>query len=87
MRTSDFDYHLPRELIAQTPLEPRDSSRLLVLHRGTRRIEHCHFYDILEYLNPGDVMVFNESRVIPARLRGRREDTGGNVDSLVTRPV
>ena len=85
MRTSDFDYHLPRELIAQTPLEPRDSSRLLVLHRRTRRIEHRHFYDIVEYLHPGDVMVLNESRVIPARLRGHREGTGGKVELLLLR--
>ena len=85
MLTSDFDYHLPHELIAQTPLEPRDSSRLLVLHRSTGRIEHRHFYDIVEYLRPGDVMVLNESRVIPARLRGRREDTGGKVEFLLLR--
>ena len=83
MRTSDFDYQLPRELIAQTPLEPRDSSRLLVLHRDTGRIEHRYFHDMVEYLHPGDVMVLNESRVIPARLRGHREDTGGKVELLL----
>ena len=83
MRTSDFDYHLPPELIAQTPVDPRDSSRLLVLNRSTGRIEHRHFYEILDYLRPGDVMVFNESRVIPARLRGHREDTGGKVELLL----
>ena len=83
MRTSDFDYHLPRQLIAQIPLEPRDSSRLLVLHRDTGRIEHRHFYDIVEYLRPGDVMVLNESRVIPARLHGHREDSGGKVELLL----
>ena len=85
MRTGDFDYHLPPELIAQTPLEPRDSSRLLVLHPGTGGIEHRSFAHILEYVNPGDVMVFNQSRVIPARLYGRREDSGGKVELLLLR--
>ncbi len=83
MHTSDFDYHLPRELIAQTPADPRDSSRLLALRRSDGRIEHRRFHEILDYLRPGDVMVFNESRVIPARLRGRREDTGGKVELLL----
>ena len=77
MRTADFDYHLPPDLIAQTPVEPRDSSRLLVLHRASGSIEHRQFLDIAENLRPGDVMVFNQSRVIPARLYGRRHDTGG----------
>ena len=77
MRTADFDYHLPPELIAQTPVEPRDSSRLLVLHRASGSIEHRQFPDVAEYVRPGDVMVFNQSRVIPARLYGRRHDTGG----------
>ena len=83
MQTSDFDYHLPSELIAQTPLEPRDSSRLLVLQRASGRVEHQRFDQLLEYLRPGDVMVFNQSRVIPARLYGRREDTGGRVELLL----
>ena len=83
MRTSDFDYHLPPELIAQTPVEPRDSSRLLVLHRATGRVEHQGFDQLLEHLRPGDVMVFNQSRVLPARLYGRREDTGGRVELLL----
>ena len=83
MQTSDFDYHLPPELIAQTPIEPRDSSRLLVLHRGTGRVEHQRFGQLLKHLRPGDVMVFNQSRVIPARLFGRREDTGGRVELLL----
>ena len=83
MRTSDFDYHLPSHLIAQTPLEPRDSSRLLVLHRDTGQMEHRHFSDLVEYLHTGDVLVFNDSRVIPARLYGRREDTGGKVELLL----
>ena len=83
MQTSDFDYHLPPGLIAQTPIEPRDSSRLLVLHRATGRVEHQRFNQHLEYLRPGDVMVFNQSRVMPARLYGRREDTGGRVELLL----
>ncbi|MCH8987580.1 MAG: tRNA preQ1(34) S-adenosylmethionine ribosyltransferase-isomerase QueA [Chloroflexi bacterium] len=85
MRTSDFDYHLPPELIAQSPIEPRDSSRLLVLHRDTGALEHRRFAGILEYLRPGDVMVFNQSRVIPARLYGRRADTGSKVEFLLLR--
>lgn len=83
MRTSDFDYQLPPRLIAQTPLEPRDSSRLLVLHRGTGYIEHRHFPDLVEYLREGDALVFNDSRVIPARLHGTREGTGGKVEILL----
>ena len=85
LRTSDFDYHLPGELIAQTPVEPRDSSRLLVMHRDTGALEHRQFPDLLEYLRPGDVMVFNQSRVIPARLYGHRADTGSKVDFLLLR--
>ena len=85
MRTSDFDYHLPPELIAQTPVEPRDSSRLLVLDRTTSNTEHRRFTDILEYLRPGDLMVFNQSRVIPARLFGTRDDNGGRVEFLLLR--
>ena len=74
MRTSDFDYHLPPELIAQTPLERRDASRLLVLDRPSQQVAHRRFRDILDYLRPGDVMVFNQSRVIQARIRGLRAD-------------
>lgn len=85
MRTSDFDYRLPPELIAQTPVEPRDSSRLLVLHRATHRTEHRRFHQVTEYLGAGDVLVLNQSRVIPARLRGRREGTGGKVELLLLR--
>ena len=85
MRTSDFDYHLPPQLIAQTPVEPRDSSRLLTLDRATGRTEHRRFTDILECLRAGDLMVFNRSRVIPARLRGRRAVTGGRVELLLLR--
>ena len=85
MRTSDFDYHLPPELIAQTPADPRDSSRLLALHRSTGRTEHRRFTDVLDYLRPGDLMVFNQSRVIPARLYGVRDDNGGRVEFLLLR--
>ena len=83
MRTNDFDYHLPQHLIAQSPTEPRDSSRPLVLHRDTGHMEHRRFYHLPEYLNPGDLLVLNDSRVIPARLLGRRQDTGGRVELLL----
>lgn len=79
MKTSDFDYELPQELIAQTPVEPRDSSRLLVYHRDTGAVEHKIFRDVIDYLNPGDVLVINQTRVIPARLYGVKEGTGGAI--------
>src|SRR5579859_7139244 len=79
---SDFDYNLPQERIAQTPIEPRDASRLLVLHRNTGLIEHRHFYEIGAFLRPGDLLIANQSRVIPARLMGRRAETGGAVEVL-----
>ncbi len=85
VRTSDFDYPLPPELIAQTPVEPRDSSRLLALHRSGGNLEHRRFTGILDYLRPGDLMVFNQSRVIPARLFGVRSDNGGRVELLLLR--
>jgi S-adenosylmethionine:tRNA ribosyltransferase-isomerase len=85
MKTSDFDYTLPKELIAQTPIESRDHSRLLVLNRQDGSIAHCHFYDITDYLLPGDVMVFNDSRVIPARIKGKRAGSGGAVEILLLR--
>ena len=85
MRTADFDYHLPEELIAQTPVEPRDHSRLLVVHRKDHSLEHRRFYDIVEYLHPGDALVINETRVIPARLLGVKEDTGVPVEVLLLR--
>mgnify|MGYP000775663867 FL=1 len=75
MKTSDFYYDLPEELIAQTPLEPRDSSRLMVLHKKTGEIEHRHFYDILDYLNEGDCLIMNDSRVLPARIYGVKDET------------
>ena len=85
MRTSDFDYQLPPNLIAQKPVEPRDSSRLLVLHRDTQALEHQGFYELARYLQEGDVLVFNDSRVIPARLQGWREGTCGRVEFLLLR--
>ena len=83
MRTAEFDYHLPSEFIAQHPLTPRDSSRLMVLHRDRERIEHRIFREIGEYLQPGDLLVANESRVIPARLLARKVPTGGKVELLL----
>ena len=86
MKTSDFYYDLPEELIAQTPLQKRDTSRLLVLDRHTGELAHKHFYDILDYLNPGDCLVMNDSRVLPARLLGHRP-TGGAVEVLLLRDL
>jgi S-adenosylmethionine:tRNA ribosyltransferase-isomerase len=83
MKTSDFDYVLPPEYIAQTPIEPRDASRLLVLKRADGSMRHVHFYQIGEFLNPGDVLVVNQTRVIPARLFGRKIPTGGKVEILL----
>ena len=83
MNIADFDYHLPPELIAQTPIEPRDSSRLLVVHRDTHAIEHRVFTDIATFLRPGDLLVANQSRVLPARLRGAKAETGGAVEVLL----
>src|SRR5579859_2111918 len=83
MRTSDFDYDLPPELIAQTPIEPRDASRLLVVNRANGELAHRQFRDIGEYLRPGDLLVANQSRVIPARLRGVKEESGGQVELLL----
>ncbi|VBB06056.1 s-adenosylmethionine:trna ribosyltransferase-isomerase quea [Lucifera butyrica] len=80
MQLSDFDYFLPQDLIAQRPCEPRDHSRLLVLDRQTGRIEHKSFYNLKQYLLPGDTLVFNDTRVIPARLIGSRLDSGGKVE-------
>ena len=79
-------YDLPEERIAQTPVEPRDHSRLMVLHRDTHEIEHRHFYDVIDYLNPGDCMVINETKVIPARLYGERP-TGGACEVLLLKQV
>ena len=83
VKTSDFDYDLPTELIAQTPIEPRDHSRLMVLSRAEGTIQHRHFYDLPDFLRRGDVLVCNDSRVIPARLYGRRSKTGDKVELLL----
>ncbi len=83
MRLEDFDYELPRELIAQTPSLKRDECRLMVLDRAKNTIEHRHFYDILEYLHEGDCLVVNDSRVIPARLYGIKEKTGAHIELLL----
>ncbi|MEN6479217.1 MAG: tRNA preQ1(34) S-adenosylmethionine ribosyltransferase-isomerase QueA [Anaerolineales bacterium] len=83
MLTSDFDYDLPPELIAQQPIEPRDASRLMVVHRGDGQLEHRHFYDIVDYLRAGDVLVANETRVIPARIQARKVPSGGHVELLL----
>ena len=87
MKTSDFNYNLPEELIAQTPVYPRDSSRLLVYHRDSGKVEHKVFHDIVDYLNPGDVLVINQTRVIPARLLGVKEETGVPVEILLLRRI
>ncbi len=85
MKTGDFDYDLPPELIAQTPVEPRDTSRLMVVHRATGLIEHRTFRDVGDYLRPGDLLVLNQTRVLPARLFGRKAETGGRVELLLLR--
>ena len=83
MRTDDFDYPLPDELIAQSPAEPRDHCRLLVLDREDGHVEHRRFYDILDYLEPGDLLVANKTRVLPARLVGKKRGTGGVCETLL----
>ena len=87
MKTTDFDYELPPEFIAQAPVEPRDSSRLLVLERDSGSIKHCVFRDLGDYLEVGDLLVLNETRVIPARLYGRKIPTAGRVEVLLLRWV
>jgi S-adenosylmethionine:tRNA ribosyltransferase-isomerase len=85
MHIKDFDYELPPRHIAQTPIEPRDHSRLMILNKTDCSLEHRHFYQITDYLQPGDALVFNDSRVIPARLRGFKQDTGVKVELLLLR--
>ena len=87
MTTDDFDYYLPEELIAQTPLKQRDSSRLLVLDKETGEVEHKHFHDILDYLVPGDTLVLNDTKVLPARLIGTKEDTGAVIEILLLKNI
>ncbi len=83
MKKQDFYYDLPKEQIAQTPIEPRDHSKMMVLHRDTDEIEHKHFYDILDYLNEKDCLILNDTRVLPARLYGIKEKTGAHVEFLL----
>ena len=87
MRIEDFDYELPEELIAQTPMAQRDSCRLMVLDREHKTVEHRHFYDILDYVNPGDCLVLNDSRVIPARMYGTKESTGAHIEMLLIKRI
>ena len=87
MKTSDFDYYLPEELIAQTPLEPRDTSRMLVYDRKTDKIEHKHFYDIIDYLKAGDVLVVNNTKVLPARLMGVKSETNAKIEILLLKNI
>lgn len=83
MNINQFDYHLPQELIAQKPTDKRDASRLMVIHRDNGTVEHKHFYDVLDYLNPGDCLVLNNSKVLPARLFGIKEETGAKIEFLL----
>ena len=83
MKTSDFNFDLPQELIAQTPIEKRDASRLLVLDKESGAWEHRHFFDLPEYLHPGDCLILNDSRVLPARLLGQRLPGGGACEVLL----
>ena len=87
MRIDDFDYHLPEELIAQKPADIRDSSRLLVVHRDSGETEHKHFYEIVDYLKPGDCLVMNNSKVLPARLFGVKEGTGARIEFLLIKRI
>lgn len=87
MNKSDFYYNLPEELIAQTPVEPRDHSRMLVYDRETGEIEHKHFYDIIDYLKAGDVLVINNTKVLPARIYGVKEGTGAKIEFLLHKRI
>lgn len=87
MKTDDFDYELPKELIAQTPLMKRDESRLLVLNKDTGEVEHKKFYDIIDYLNSGDALVINDTKVIPARIIGEKVDTGAVIELLLLKDL
>ena len=87
LKTSDYDYYLPEELIAQTPLNDRSSSRLLILNREKKTIEHKHFYDIVDKLSENDVLVINDTKVIPARLIGHKEDTGAVIEVLLLKDL
>lgn len=87
MKTEEFDYYLPEKLIAQTPLNDRSSSRLMILDRKTGEIEHKHFYNIIDYLNKGDVLVLNDTKVMPARLIGIKEETNAHIEILLLKNI
>lgn len=87
MKASEFDFYLPEELIAQHPLEKRDESRLMILDKKTGEIEHKKFYNIIDYLNEGDTLVLNNTRVLPARLIGEKENTGGKIEFLLLKRI
>ena len=87
MLLTDFDYELPEELIAQTPVEPRDASRLMVIDPVERSIKHRRFFELREFLVPGDTLIFNDTRVIPARLIGKKEPTGARIEVFLLRRV
>ena len=87
MNTADFDFHLPEELIAQTPLEKRDASKLLIVNRETGEMQDKHFHSIINMLEPGDALVMNDTRVLPARLYGQKEETGGHVELLLLKTL
>ena len=86
-KLEDYNYYLPSELIAQEPINPRDHSRLLLLDKKTGKIEHKHFFDIVEYFNKGDILVMNNSKVFPARLIGKRKETGGKLEVFLLRNI
>jgi len=87
MKTDDFDFKLPEQLIAQTPIKNRDESRMLVLDKETGNIEHKHFNEIINYLNEGDTLVLNDTKVIPARLYGVKEDTNAVIEILMLKEL
>ena len=87
MKTEDFDYELPQELIAQVPLKNRSESKLLVMDRKTGELEHKHFYDVIDYLNKGDALVINDTKVIPARIIGIKEETGAVIELLLLKDI
>lgn len=87
MRVTDFDYDLPEQLIAQTPLDERSSSRLLVLDKKTGEIEHKHFYDIVDYLDNNDVLVLNDTKVLPSRIYGKKIDTNASIELLLLKEI
>ena len=87
MKLEEFDFHLPENLIAQTPLKDRTSSRLLAVNKATGALNDKHFYDVADYFNPGDVLVLNDTKVLPARLFGIKEDTGAKIEMLLLKPI